>query len=520
MAFVFTSAQMKAVDRAAAQEIGVPGVVLMENAGRGVADLIARRMAALDGVPVHVVCGAGSNGGDGFVIARHLANRGARVSVFLVAPRSKVAGDAAVHARAAERTAGVTMREGAAETSVVGWQTWLAGASVIVDAIYGTGLRADVAGAAAAAIAAMNASDARRIAVDLPSGLDADSGHVRGIAVDAHVTATMGCRKVGLVIDPAARVGEVAVVDIGVSMAALLPNALAVGPGCHWIEDTDVSPLLPRRPATAHKGSSGHVLAIAGSPGKTGAALLAARGAHRGGAGLVTVAATRETQEALDAKVSETMTAAYAPGDDADAESFSRVSELCARMSSIVIGPGIPTGPGMRALVERVLRDGALPVVADADALNLLGAGAPAVLKAAAGPRVLTPHPGEMARLLGTTAAEIQRDRLGCARALAAASGAIVVLKGARTIVAQPDGTAHVNPAADGALATAGSGDVLAGVIGALCAQGLGAADAARAGVFLHGEAAAVAARSLGSRNLVASDLPDAIARVIERMRV
>jgi hydroxyethylthiazole kinase-like uncharacterized protein yjeF len=520
MSLLLTAAQMRAVDRTAIDSLGVPGLVLMENAGRGVVELIAAARPDLHGADVRVVCGAGQNGGDGFVIARHLANRGARVRVLLAVARARVAGDALVFLNAASHTSGVAIEDADQDSDAASWQRRLGGASVLVDAIFGTGLRAEVTGAPAAAIDAMNALPAFRVAVDLPSGLDADTGVVHGMAVVADLTATMGARKLGLVLDAEASVGRVEVVDLGVSMAALAAAAAAVGPLCHWLDEAAVTPHLPRQGPSGHKGTRGHVLLVAGSAGKTGAALLGARAALRVGAGLATIASTKAGQQALDAKVLEPMTACYAAGDDADEQSYGQLAALAPRMKAAVVGPGIPTGPGARALVARLAAELPVPLVLDADALNLLGADAAAACKRAPAARVLTPHPGEMARLTGRTTAEVQRDRLGTARRLATSSSAIVILKGARTVIAQPDETAYVNPAADPALGTAGSGDVLSGVLAGLLAQGLGASAAAQLGVFAHGRAGQEAAALQGSRHILAGDLPEAVARVLERLTV
>jgi hydroxyethylthiazole kinase-like uncharacterized protein yjeF len=513
MALVLSAAQMRAVDRAAIDELGVPGLVLMENAGRGVAEAIARERPVV-GLDVRVVCGVGQNGGDGFVIARHLANAGARVTVLLAAPRAKLGGDAELYARVVERSAAITLRDGSAADLAL-WRGLLAGAEVLVDAVFGTGLRADVSGAPAAAIEAMNDTPALRVAVDLPSGLDADSGRIRGRAVNADLTVTMGARKLGLVLDADAPVGRLLVADLGVSVEALVA-AGSPGPLCHWLETAEIAPRLPRRGAGAHKGTAGHLLVVAGSPGKTGAAALVGRAALRAGAGLVTVASTEAGQTALDAKVLEVMTASYGGGPDADPGSYDRLAALAGRMKAAAIGPGIPTGDEMRALVRRLVGELPLPLVVDADALNLLGTDAAAIVRAASAPRILTPHPGEMARLRGATTGEVQADRLGHARALAADSQAVVVLKGARTLIAAPDGTVHVNPAANPSLGTAGSGDVLTGVIAALVCQGMAAIDAARAGVHVHGLAAEDATRVLGTGHLLAGDLPEAVARVLD----
>jgi hydroxyethylthiazole kinase-like uncharacterized protein yjeF len=522
MALLLLAAQMRAIDRAAIDRVGVPGIVLMENAGRGVAETIAREMdargIALRGSRISVVTGAGQNGGDGFVIARWLANRGARVKVLLAAPHEKVTGDARTFLGIAGEIAGITIEDHAAVHGSASWDAALSGSDVIVDAIFGTGLRADVAGIPAAAITAINQTRALRIAVDIPSGLDSDTGATKGVVVSADVTATMGAAKLGLWLDDRSPVGRIEIVDLGIDVAAFVEDAAAVGPLSHLLDAETVAGLLPRHAPGDHKGTRGHALVIAGSAGKTGAACLAGAGAMRAGAGLVTIATTAAGQVALDAKVIELMTAVYAPGADADAASAARVWALAARMKAVALGPGIPTGQGMATLVKELAREIPLPLVIDADGLNLLGTEAAAVLERAAGPRVLTPHPGEMARLLGIETAAVSANRMGVARQLSAASGSIVVLKGARTVIATPAGEAFVNPTADPALGTAGSGDVLTGVITGLLAQGLSALDAARAGVFVHGAAAAVAREELGTRNLAAGDLPLAIARVIERL--
>jgi NAD(P)H-hydrate epimerase len=357
------------------------------------------------------------------------------------------------------------------------------------------------------------------VSVDIPSCLDADTGEIHGSAVQAHITATMGCRKLGLVLDADAPVGRVEVVDLGVAAESVLSAALERGPLCHWLKRDAIARMLPTRGATGHKGSAGHFLVIAGSVGKTGAALLAARAALRSGAGLVTIATTASAQAALDAKVVSEMTTCYARGEAADNDSFATLVAHAARMKAALVGPGIPTGPGMGELVRRLVAELAIPLIVDADALNLLGTEAVAVVAKSVAARILTPHPGEMARICGCTISEIAKDRLGFARRIAAESGAVVVLKGARTIIAVPDGTAYVNPTANDSLGTAGSGDVLGGTIGALLAHGLDAPMAACAGVFVHGAAADVAIQTLGSRNLIATDLPDAIARACESLR-
>ena len=515
MTYVLTAEQMRAVDRAATETFGVPTLLLMENAGRGLAALVAREArgaAPVMGLHVRIVCGGGSNGGDGFVAARHLALEGAEVRVLLAVARGKLAGDAAIALGVLEASGLVPIDDGSAWAGV-DLHRWLADAQVVVDALFGTGLRADVTGVPAAAIAAMNDAPGLKIAVDLPSGVEADTGRVCGVAFRADVTATMGARKLGFTVDPDVPAGRGEVISLGVPIRP----AAALGPFCHFIEAHEALGRIPRRGPSGHKGTAGHLLVVAGSAGKTGAAFLASRAAMRAGVGLCTVASTAAGQVALDAKVIEVMSVRYTDGDDAGPDGAARMTALSAGMRALVIGPGIPTGPGMRAAVRELVASLPLPMVVDADALNLLGTQIGPVAAAAPAPRVLTPHPGEMARLLGTTTAEVQRARVVSARRLAAETHAVVVLKGARTLVAIADGTVFINPTATPALGTAGSGDVLTGVIGALLAQGLDALGAATLGVLVHGLAGERASAPFGGAGMVAGDLPDAIARVMGR---
>ncbi len=512
---LLTAAEMRAADLAIARALGVPTLRLMESAGRGVAGIVRREITGTPGEVV-IVCGGGSNGGDGFVAARHLADAGTRVRALLTAPRAKIQGDAAAALAALEETGVVPIEDGSGWADASAWRGRLGGARVaaIVDAIFGTGFRGPVRDVPAAAIAAMNAAGGRKIAVDIPSGLDADTGRATGAVFRADVTATMGARKLGLSIDSSAPVGRIEIVDLGAPVDdSVVPDAR-----CRLLAASGIAARLPRRDAGAHKGSKGHLLVVAGSAGKTGAAFLTGMAALRSGAGLATIASTAAGQLALDAKAIELMTARYADGDDAvPATALEELEALAARAQAVAVGPGIPTGPGMRTVVQQLAARLSLPMVVDADALNALGTAAPGILTGAPAPRVLTPHPGEMGRLLGVSIAEVQADRIGRARGLAAASRAVVVLKGARTIVAAPDGQVFVNPAATSSLATAGSGDVLTGVIGALLARGLDALSAAQVGVYVHGAAGEALAPRLGD-GVVAGDLPVAIAVVMARL--
>ena len=517
---LLTGAEMRAADAAATRVLGVPSLILMENAGRGIAGIIRRELDAGDGVKrdgdVAIVCGAGNNGGDGFVAARHLARAGVPVHVVLTAPPGAARGDAALNLTALQRMGGVAIADGSGWTTEAPWRNWFAGAAIVVDAIFGTGFRGALEGAAAAAVAAMNAAPARKIAVDIPSGLNADTGRADGVVFRADVTATMGACKLGLFVDADAPVGRVEVVELGVPIVV---DGHADGARTHLLDEPGIAAMLPRRRASAHKGSAGHLLVVAGAPGKTGAAVLVGQSALRSGAGLVTIASTAPGQAALDAKVVELMTARYSKGAEVDGdEAVAALTKLAERCQAIAIGPGIPTSDGMHAVVRRLATAATRPMVLDADALNALGTDAPTVLSPAPAPRVLTPHPAEMGRLTGLSTADVQADRLGVARRLAAATRAIVVLKGARTVIAAPDGRAFVSPIACAALATAGSGDVLCGMVGALLAGGAEPLAAAQVAVFVHGLAGEALSVDLGD-GVAAGDLPIAIASVIARLQ-
>lgn len=504
---VLSRAQMRAFDRHAIEACHVPGVVLMENAGRGAADVACRGLGAqLPGARVVVVCGAGNNGGDGFVVARHLWARGADVRVFLASTPERVLGDARTNYDAfvdLGGQVGLLPRDG----DLAPFEAALGVADLIVDALFGTGLDRPIAGWTAQLIEAMNRAPGRRLALDVPSGLDADSGAPLGAAVEAHDTVTFGHLKIGLLTPQGARLaGRVHVADLGVPDTILAK----VGHAAEVVERRAVARLLSPREADAHKFAIGSVLVLAGSPGKSGAALLTARGALRAGAGLVTVATWPAVLAAIDARLPEVMAVGLDPRDP-----LPRVAELLKGRRAVVMGPGLGLDDASRLVVEHVLATFAGPVVLDADALTLLRDRLD-LLAAAKGSAILTPHPGEMGRLLGLRGEEVERDRFGAVRKLVAATRAVVVLKGARSIVARA-GRLMVNASGNPVLAVAGSGDVLSGAIGAL-ACGLDAFDAAVAGVHVHGLAGdALRARS-GDRGAFSGEIADAIPGVLDAL--
>jgi ADP-dependent NAD(P)H-hydrate dehydratase / NAD(P)H-hydrate epimerase len=504
---------MRELDRRAVADLGIAGATLMENAGRGAAAALVELLPALGaprrGARVTIVCGKGGNGGDGFVVARWLKRRGLRPVVLLAARPAEVAGEAAGKL-AALRRAGVSpiAIEDAAQAT-----PRLAEAHVVVDALLGTGTRGAPAGLTAGLIERVNASGRPVVALDIPSGLPADGGPPAGPAIRAAATLTFAGLKHGLVQAPGLDfAGRVMVVPIGI------PDAEA-GRGIRtWlIERADVAARFPPRPREAHKGTYGYLLIVGGSLGKTGAAALAARAAMRAGGGLVTTATAASQQPVVAGLVVESMTeplAETAAGTVALA-ARARVLELARARDAVALGPGLGLDPDTQELARQLARDLDRPLVLDADALTAL-AGRLELLGQAPAPRCLTPHPAEMARLLGTAVADVQRDRVGAARGVASEFGVHVALKGATTVVAAADGRVFLNPTGNPGMASGGTGDVLTGIVGAFLARGMDAPDALVAAVYLHGSAGDLAAARLGEESLVASDvidsLPDAFA--------
>ncbi len=498
-----STAQMRELDRQAIEELGIPSVVLMENAGRGTYQVLRQEFPLLEG-PVAVLAGRGNNGGDGLVVARYLANADLPVTVFLLARRDQVSGDARVNLEIAQRL-GLEIVEIGTEEDLHALMHRLARAALIVDALLGTGLKDEVRGLLRPLIDKINHLRVPVLAVDIPSGLSADSGRPLGAAVRAQVTVTYGLPKLGQILAPGRDyVGRLWQVDISI------PPALTQGLPVELAEAEELRACLPARPFASHKGTFGHLLVLAGSEGKTGAASLTAEGALRTGAGLVTVGVAASLNDILEVKLTEAMTlplpeapAARALGREALKPIF---QFLKGKITAVALGPGLGTHLETQELVRHLVRQLPLPLVIDADGVNALEADQGSV-REAAGPRILTPHPGEMARLLGCSPREVQEARLDTARQVAAGLKAWVVLKGAQTVVASPEGALSLNPTGNPALASGGTGDVLTGLIGGFLAQGLTPWDAARLGVYLHGLAADYLAAETGPRGLIAGDL-------------
>jgi len=497
-----TAEEMRTLDRLTIAG-GTPGHVLMERAGRGATQALLACFPRLRraGRRALIVAGTGNNGGDGFVVARLLRRRGVRTEVVLLGRATAVSGDAERNLRA-YRTGRTTLHEITRGEQLAQLARALAGADLVVDAIFGTGLDKPVRGLHAEAIELINASGVPIFAVDIPSGLNADTGLPMGTAIQAEATATFGFAKLGQTLYPGVRhCGQLAVVDIGLAAAAIAAHP----PRAALLDAAAVARLVPARQPDAHKGDCGHVLVIAGSYGKTGAAQLAARAAARVGAGLVTVVAPASLYPIYAAGVLEAMTDALP--DDGGRIRFdaARLQALIAGKTAVVIGPGVGTHSGADETVRWLLATADLPIVVDADAITVL-ARDPSVLRTSRARPLLTPHPGEMSRLLGSDTAAVQSDRAGLARRFASEHRCTLVLKGARSIIADPSGRVWVNPTGNPGMASGGMGDVLSGILGGLLAQGLSPAEAACLGVYLHGAVADRIAAD-GAIGLLASDL-------------
>ncbi len=505
---VLTPAEASALDRAT-QDEGVTAEALMERAGEAVARAAVEVAGGVYGRRAVVICGSGNNGGDGFVAARHLARLGIRVDVVTVGDRATAPGPAAasLDRLAEQRIVAERFAEGPTARA-------LERADVGIDAIFGTGFHGSPEGEWREAIAGLNASAAPVVAVDIASGIDGATGAIEGEAIRAELTVAFGAAKLGSVLLPGAvRSGTIRVVDIGLS-EALMPTETGL------TEDADVAAVLPTRSPEGHKRSTGVLLAIAGSRAMTGAPSLIAGAAGRLGAGLVTVATA---EGAVPGVQSHAVEAVYLPLAETDAGSIATdaldgLLEAIERADAVAVGPGLTRDTSTAKLVRSIVARAPAPIVLDADGLNAFEGDLETLRRREAG-TVLTPHDGEFARLM-LHPVDGFPDRVSAARALAEASGAVALLKGTRTVIADPEGRARINVTGTPSLATAGTGDVLTGMIGALLARGLAPFDAAIAGAYLHGLAGLAAGAELGEGVLagdVVERLPGAVEAVLAR---
>ena len=518
---ILNTQQMREADRQTIEEIGLPSIVLMENAGR---QAVAAMEAAFEDIAsstVGVLCGRGNNGGDGFVVARTLAQRGIEAIVFLLASVADVKGEARTNLEILGRI-GLTVVE------IPNAQEWelhfseVSECDLIVDAIAGTGFHPPLTGFLETVVADINGLGTPVVAIDLPTGVSADSHELQGEAIEASMTVTLAAPKIPLILPPAdAYAGDLVIADIGI------PASVIDELDGQWVElltRERMRELVPTRAAESHKGDFGRVLVVAGSLGRSGAAHLAALGALRSGAGLVTIAAPRSIVPILSAMMPEYMTE---PLEETSAGTidFTAVERVLDRQADVIaLGPGLGQDPSTAAFVQAIVERAGVPLVLDADGLNAFVEDPERLTGRDGVDVIITPHPGEMARLFGASVEQIQSDRLAHAREFASGHRVHVVLKGHRTVIATPEGRSFVNLTGNPGMATGGTGDLLTGMIAAWFAQILDAEGASKLAVYLHGAAGDLADADEGENALIATDiaarLGDALLELTARRRI
>ncbi|HOJ77116.1 MAG TPA: NAD(P)H-hydrate dehydratase [Bacillota bacterium] len=494
---VATAAEMRTIDERAQADYGMSGDILMERAALSVLDAIVERWGTIAGKRFVIFCGKGNNGGDGLALARLLKEKLAEVQVFLPCEAEQYSGLAALNLkRALNYGVTVTVFDQFRKED-------LNQADLVVDALLGTGSRGVPQGIIKAMIEVINQSQKPVVAIDIPSGIDIDTGQVEVLAVKAELTVTFGLLKPGLITFPGADfAGKVIVTSIGFPLELLNNDALKI----NYLSAKKVTEIVPKRQPTAHKGSNGHVLVVGGSQGMTGAPVITALGALRIGCGLVTIG-IRDGLWLPDKPLEAMVT------------TWSELSVNLTKYDCIVVGPGMTTATDGVDFLKELLNKAEVPLVIDADALNILAANQQ-LLQQLKQPVILTPHPGEMSRLAGIPVSEVQRDRVALAQRMSRHNNIVVILKGARTIISLPDGEVYINSTGNPGMATAGMGDALAGVIGGLIAQGLTINDAALAGVYIHGLAGDIVSEAVGAVGYITSDLlltiPKALGKVLK----
>ena len=509
---ILDAESMRQVDRSAIDEFGIPSLVLMENAAIGLADALADNFP--EATTVYIFCGPGNNGGDGLALARHLSVRGYHVEIALLNVGKLLSPDSQTQLNICQ-SQGLLIREIGPDDDTRNAIEAAGRFDLVVDALFGIGLSRPLEGQFREVVEAMNSLPVPILSVDLPSGLSGGSRQIIGSHVQAAMTVTFAAPKIAHVFFPAAEVvGEVVVADLGIP-AELVERA---GGDLNLLVGRELRALVGPRPLSSHKGDFGHSVIVAGSTGKAGAAILAAQSAVRGGSGLVTVAVPSAIVQTVDGASLESMSLSL-PGAESclDESSVETILEFCSDKEVLAIGPGLGLSEATVLAVRALIAQSNLPLVLDADGLNAVGNHLD-ILRSRRLPTILTPHPGELGRLLGRSSSEIQEDRLSAVREAAEKTGSIVILKGYRTLIGSTEDGVFVNPTGNPAMASGGSGDVLTGIIAALIAQGLEGIDAAKLGVFIHGIAGDLAAPGETSIGSTASDLIAAIPQAYEQL--
>ena len=505
---ILTSEQMKNIDRRTIQDFGIPGIVLMENAGIKAAQFIIESIKDIHRKEILILCGPGNNGGDGFVVARHFFNYGLLPHVLLIGDSKKVKGDALTNLKIS-RKMGIEIQEIKTER---GWEKYkqnLAHFDLIIDALLGTGLQGAPRGIYKKIITDINQSDAEVVAIDIPSGLSGSCCKVEGEAMNAKHTITFCCPKIPHIFPPAAEhVGRLEIADISVPEEAIERENVWL----NLIEKDFVGKLIPCRKRDAHKGDFGHILVISGSIGKSGAAVLTSKAALKTGAGLVTVATASSAQKLIAPQNSEIMTE---PLHETESGSISRkallkLKELSKGKDLLAIGPGLSTHPETASVIRAILKDTQMPALIDADGINAFE-GFSKELFGKHRDLIVTPHPGEMGRIIGQPAKFVQENRIEVCRNFATTHQCYMVLKGYKTLISDTHGNVYVNQTGNPGLATAGAGDVLTGMIAGFLVQNIGVLNALILAVYIHGLAADIAAADFGEIPLMAGNVIDCI---------
>ena len=498
------ASEIQEMDRLTIHELGIQGVVLMENAARGAARVFMDHFTPSDNSHVVILCGRGNNGGDGYVMARYLHEKGLKVTVIVLSQLERISGDALVNLEIIRRM-GLEVLEVPASDEWAGLSRMITGCDFVIDGILGTGLNSPVRGFYGQVIKEINALNKPVMAIDIPSGLNADTGQVMGLAINADLTVTFGFPKVGQVVFPGAElVGRLVRIDIGIP--GIFANRAATR--YNMSEPDDFSDLINIEKQDIHKGNRGHLLVIAGSTGKTGAATLTALGALRAGAGLVTLGVPESLNPILESKLTEAMTVPLPETAEGSIslEAKGEINRLMEGKTALAIGPGLSTNDETTTMVRHIVAGCRLPMVIDADGVNAL-VNKLDVLTNCKESAMLTPHPGEMGRLTGLKSSDVQYDRIGTAIKFVKEYGCFLVLKGARTIIAEPGGEIYVNPTGNPGLSSGGTGDVLTGLIGGFLARGWPMTKAAIGGVYMHGMAADLLAEYMGQAGILANEL-------------
>lgn len=509
---VVTALEMRHIDEETIRNIGIPGIVLMENAGLSVVNVIEKYFRKSGTSKVSIFVGKGNNGGDGLVIARHLKNKGYDVKIYLLSSSDKFQGDALINLQIVQNM-GLNIETILSEIDLEYHKAEVANSDLIIDAIFGTGLAGPIKGVSAKVVNFLNNTGLPIIAVDLPSGLDADTGKVEGECIKADVTVTMGLPKRGLLLYPGANfVGKIEIADIGIPSTVIELQDIKVN-----LLSTDNVGRLPKRPSDSHKGNFGRVLVLGGSIGLTGASAMASESALRSGAGLVTLGIPKSLNPIMEVKLTEVMTL---PLPETEEQTFSKKSydnimKIVNNFDVVVIGPGMSRNPETSSLIRELCKSINKPKVIDADGLNAISDDK-SILKYIDNNTIFTPHPGEMARLIGGTISDVQSDRINVAQKFAINNNVILVLKGVPTVIAEPSGEVYLNITGNPGLASGGTGDVLTGIIAGFIAQGLALKSAAILGVYIHGFAGDLAKKELGEAGMVAGDVIRYIPKAIK----